>query len=93
MPDRRKAVALHYEAGGSAPTSIAKGNGAMADSIIRVARENGVFVHQSPELVGMLMQLDIDEKIPETLYTVIAELLAWLYTIDSSHNSSQSERM
>jgi len=93
MPDRRKAVALHYEAGGSALTSIAKGNGAMADSIIRVARENGVFVHQSPELVGMLMQLDIDEKIPETLYTVIAELLAWLYTIDSSHNSSQSERM
>ncbi|MVW69951.1 EscU/YscU/HrcU family type III secretion system export apparatus switch protein [Bordetella sp. 15P40C-2] len=82
-PDRRKAVALQYEAGQAAPKAIAKGNGAVAESIIRIARDNGVFVHQSPELVSLLMQLDLDQQIPESLYAVIAELLAWVYAIDA----------
>lgn len=90
MQDRKKAVALQYEAGSGAPTSIAKGNGAVADSIIRVAREHGVFVHQSPELVALLMRLDIDEKIPEDMYAVIAELLSWIYSIDAHQHSEES---
>ena len=81
---RKKAVALKYEAGAGAPTAVAKGNGAIAESIIRVASENGVFVHQSPELVSLLMQVNVDEQIPESLYVVVAELLAWVYAIDSS---------
>lgn len=81
---RKKAVALKYEAGQGAPVSVAKGNGAVAESIIRVAGENGVFVHQSPELVSLLMQVNVDEQIPESLYIVVAELLAWVYAIDSS---------
>ena len=81
---RRKAVALSYEAAQGAPVAVAKGNGAIADSIIRVATENGVFVHQSPALVSLLMQVDIDEHIPESLYIVVAELLAWIYAIDST---------
>ena len=82
---RRKAVALSYETAQGAPVAVAKGNGAVADSIIRVAKENGVFVHQSPALVSLLMQVDLDEQIPESLYVVVAELLAWVYTIDTAH--------
>ena len=82
--DRKKAVALRYEANQGTPTTVAKGNGAIAESIIRIAKEHAVFVHQSPELVSLLMQLDLDEKIPESLYVVVAELLAWVYAIDST---------
>jgi flagellar biosynthesis protein len=82
-PDRKKAVALQYEASQAAPKSVAKGHGAVAESIVRIARDSGVFVHQSPELVSLLMQLDLDEQIPESLYAVIAELLAWVYAIDA----------
>jgi flagellar biosynthesis protein len=42
-----------------------------------------VFVHESKELVALLMDVDLDRQIPPTLYRVIAELLAWLYHIES----------
>jgi flagellar biosynthesis protein len=80
---RDEAVALTYAAGNSAPTVVAKGRGLLAREIIERAREAGVYVHESPELVSLLMQVDLDEHIPPQLYTVIAELLAWLYRIEA----------
>jgi flagellar biosynthesis protein len=77
------AVALRYAEGDAAPVVIAKGRGAVADEIVRRAREAGVFVHGSRELVALLMQVDLDVRIPPTLYLVIAELIAWLARVDS----------
>jgi type III secretion system FlhB-like substrate exporter len=31
----------------------------------------------------MLMQLELDEYIPPTLYAAVAELLVWAYQIDA----------
>jgi flagellar biosynthesis protein len=73
------AVALAYRDGDAAPRVVAKGRGLLAEEIIRRAREAGVYVHESPELVGLLMQVDLDRHIPPALYLAIAELLAWLY--------------
>jgi flagellar biosynthesis protein len=39
-------------------------------------------VHQSPELVNLLMQVDLDSEIPPELYQAVAEILAWLYRLD-----------
>ena len=83
----RKAVALTYEDGEHAPKVVAQGYGKMAERIIEEARLHGVYVHDSPELVGLLMQLDIDDHIPPQLYQVIAELLVWLREIDSAQAS------
>ncbi|HYD60993.1 MAG TPA: EscU/YscU/HrcU family type III secretion system export apparatus switch protein [Noviherbaspirillum sp.] len=77
------AVALAYQTGDLAPKVVAKGRGLIADEIIKRAREHGVFVHESKELVALLMQVDLDRHIPPTLYRVVAELLAWLYHIDA----------
>ena len=44
-----------------------------------------MYVHESPELVSLLMQVDLDERIPPQLYIVIAELLAWLYKIEAGN--------
>lgn len=76
------AVALRYADGDAAPVVIAKGQGVLAEEIVRRAREAGVFVHGSRELVALLMQVDLDARIPPTLYLVIAELLAWLSRVD-----------
>lgn len=82
-PERRlNAVALTYEAEDGAPRVVAKGQGWLAEEIIRRAREAGVYVHESPELVGLLMQVDLDERIPPALYVAVAELLAWLYRLE-----------
>jgi len=76
---RAEAVALAYSAGDAAPRVVAKGKGLIAKEIIARAREAGVYVHESPEMVALLMQVDLDERIPPQLYVAIAELLAWLY--------------
>jgi flagellar biosynthesis protein len=79
----QSAVALTYSNTQSAPAVVAKGSGLVAEAIIARARESGVFVHESKELVSLLMQVDLDQQIPPALYRAAAELLAWLYRIEN----------
>lgn len=79
---RANAVALAYAPGEAAPRVVAKGRGLIAEEIIARAREHGVYVHESPELVALLMQVDLDAHIPPQLYVAVAELLAWLYRLE-----------
>jgi flagellar biosynthesis protein len=82
-PERQQhAVALAYAEGQGAPRVVAKGRGVLAQAIIDRAHEAGVYVHESPELVSLLMQVDLDRHIPAQLYVAVAELLAWLYRIE-----------
>ena len=81
---RQSAVALAYGAGDAAPKVVAKGSGLVAEQIIARAKGAGVFVHESQDLVALLMQVDLDRAIPPALYRAIAELLAWLYHIESA---------
>lgn len=83
----REAIALAYSQTDAAPRVVAKGKGLLAEKIISKAREHGVYVHESPELVALLTQVDIDEHIPPQLYMAIAELLAWLYRIEHGDNA------
>ncbi|MDP2822976.1 MAG: EscU/YscU/HrcU family type III secretion system export apparatus switch protein [Sulfuritalea sp.] len=79
---RALAVALKYAHGDAAPTVVAKGRGLIADEIVARAKEHGVYVHESPALVALLAQVDLDQHIPPQLYLAVAELLAWLYRIE-----------
>lgn len=83
-PDPRlpEAVALAYEEGASAPRVVAKGRGLVAAEILRRAGEAGIYVHESPDLVRLLMQVDLDRHIPPQLYVAVAELLAWIYRLE-----------
>lgn len=82
-PDNRSsAIALVYSQGDAAPRVVAKGRGIIAEQIVARAREHGVWVHESPELVALLMQVDLDNFIPPELYLAVAELLAWLYRLE-----------
>jgi flagellar biosynthesis protein len=87
---RQNAVALAYGAGDKAPKVVAKGAGLIAEQIIGRAQEAGVFVHESKELVALLMEVDLDRQIPPGLYRAIAELLAWLYYIETAQASGQT---
>jgi flagellar biosynthesis protein len=76
------AVALAYREEDGAPRVVAKGRGVLAEAILARAKEAGVYVHESPELVALLMQVDLDSRIPPQLYIAVAELLAWLYRLE-----------
>ncbi|MBS1229391.1 MAG: putative flagellar biosynthetic protein [Proteobacteria bacterium] len=79
----KSAVALAYGQTDAAPRVVAKGRGMIAEQIILRAREHGVYVHESPELVSLLMQIDLDQRIPPQLYIAVSELLAWIYRLES----------
>ncbi|MEI8031130.1 MAG: EscU/YscU/HrcU family type III secretion system export apparatus switch protein [Comamonadaceae bacterium] len=79
---QQSAIALTYSGEDSAPRVVAKGRGLIAQAIIERAHQHGVYVHESKELVALLMQLDLDQRIPPALYRVVAELLAWVYRLE-----------
>ncbi|NGM87586.1 flagellar biosynthesis protein FlhB [Parapusillimonas sp. SGNA-6] len=86
---RPAAVAITYDKNDTAPRVVAKGYGTLAETIIRTAKEHDLYVHESPELVGLLMQVDLDAHIPPQLYLAIAELLAWLYALEGGGKESE----
>jgi flagellar biosynthesis protein len=91
-PDRPQlAVALAYGAGKAAPQVVAKGRGFLAEAIIERARDAGLYVHESPELVSLLMQVDLDQHIPPELYFAVAELLAWVYQLEHGNAAISPE--
>ncbi len=80
---RRAAAALRYRAGrDAAPRVVAKGMGEVADRIVDAAREAGVPLYEDPDMLALLMTLDIGEMIPPEMYTVVAEVLAFVYRIN-----------
>ncbi|WP_100655956.1 EscU/YscU/HrcU family type III secretion system export apparatus switch protein [Alteromonas flava] len=82
-PKNKRAIGLKYktENAGSAPEIIAKGFGELAEEIIAVAKANDVFVHEDQYLSEFLSTLDLGQEIPEQLYYVIAELIAFSYVL------------
>ena len=89
-PALPSAVAIVYGAGDAAPRVAAKGRGLIAQAIIDKAREHGVYVHESKELVGLLMQVDLDQRIPPQLYRAVAELLVWVYRLEQAQPGSSA---
>ncbi|WP_417566107.1 EscU/YscU/HrcU family type III secretion system export apparatus switch protein [Marinobacter sp.] len=78
--DTRAAVALKYD-GDKAPTISATGTHELAEEIIRIAREHNVPLYENAELASILARLSLNEEIPESLYRVIAEILAFAFHI------------
>ena len=79
----QKAAALNYDSQvDSAPILKAKGMGVIAEKIIQIAKENNIPIKEEPDLVELLMQIDLDEKIPPELYKVVAEIFAFVYRLN-----------
>ena len=81
MKEVKKAVALSFD-GTSAPTITATGKDLIAEEIISLAKEAGVYIHQDEHLSNFLQLLELGEEVPEELYTLIAELIAFVYMLD-----------
>lgn len=77
------AVALQYETGKMfAPVVVAKGAGEVAEKIRKIARENGVPVLENKPLARALFKLvKVNHAIPESLYRLVAEVLAYVYSL------------
>ncbi|PMG32005.1 flagellar biosynthesis protein FlhB [Shewanella sp. 10N.286.52.C2] len=81
MTKIKKAVALSFD-GISAPTITATGKDLVAEEIIALAKDAGVYIHQDENLSEFLQLLALGEQVPQELYTLIAELIAFVYMLD-----------
>lgn len=75
-----KAIALKYD-GENAPVITATGEGAIADEIVRIAKEFDVPLREDAMLADILSQLELGDEIPPLLYRVIAEVIAYAYIV------------
>ena len=80
------AVALKYdEATMNAPQVISRGTDLIALKIRDVAKEHNVPVLQSPMLARALYaHAELDQAIPATLYTAVAQVLAYVYRLKAA---------
>ncbi|WP_268800330.1 EscU/YscU/HrcU family type III secretion system export apparatus switch protein [Pseudomonas huanghezhanensis] len=74
----RQVVALNYD-GHQAPTLTAKGDDALAEAILAIAREYKVPIYENAELVKLLARMELGDSIPEALYLTIAEIIAFAW--------------
>ncbi|MDP3268164.1 MAG: EscU/YscU/HrcU family type III secretion system export apparatus switch protein [Legionella sp.] len=78
---RTRAVALNYN-GKGAPRVTVKGEGKVAERIIATAKEHNIPLEQNEELTALLCDVRINEEIPRSLYTAVAQILAFIYFIN-----------
>jgi flagellar biosynthesis protein len=76
----RQVVALNYD-GQQAPTLTAKGDDALAEAILAIAREYKVPIYENAELVKLLARMELGDSIPEALYLTIAEIIAFAWQL------------
>lgn len=86
----QKAVALFYD-GKNSPTVTAKGTGAVADNIIAIAEQHGVPLCDNSALVELLVQLELGDEIPETLYLAVAYIIAFAYQLEGKEPEGWSK--
>ena len=81
QPPVHKAVTLFYD-GEQDPTVSAKGDRAVAEKIIEIARAHGIPMHQDAALTNLLSNLDLGESIPQSLYVAVAKVIAFAYMLN-----------
>lgn len=80
ISDDELAVALSYQPNQEhAPRVVAKGEGWVARQIIEIAEANNIEVRSDSDLAQILSQVDVDSEIPLEAFTVVAEILSYVY--------------
>ena len=79
MEEKKRAIALRYDQErDKAPVVVAKGQGSIAEKIIKLAKENNIPIVEDNELIEAMINMDVYEEIPPELYRAIAQVLIFV---------------
>ncbi len=85
----KSAISFQYQKEiNSAPKITAKGEGWVAEKIIEIAQERNIPIRKDKDLLNLLSEIDLGREVPESLYKVVAELLAWVYQLNKNYPDS-----
>ena len=81
------ATALQYDPEkDSAPRVIAAGQRKIAEQILSEARKHNIPIHEDPMLTAALAGVNLGQEIPSELYSVVAEVLAYIYRVTNKYS-------
>lgn len=81
------AAALQYDPEkDSAPRVIATGQRKIAEQILSEARKHNIPIHEDPMLTAALASVNLGQEIPAELYSVVAEVLAYIYRVTNKYS-------
>jgi flagellar biosynthetic protein FlhB len=85
------AVALSYDPNGDgAPLLVAKGDDGLAARIREEATKHGVYIFEAPLLARALyFTTKLDHPIPEALYHAVAQVIAFVFSLNQSYGRGQ----
>ena len=87
---KTSAVSLQYNQGvDRVPKVTAKGQGWVAEKIIAIAQEQNIPIKKDKDLMELLEKIDVGQEIPEELYKIVAELLAWVYDLNKEYSGKR----
>ncbi len=96
--ERRRPVAVALKAdpamagtsGNGRPTVVARGHGAIAEQILRIAFDRGIKVREDRDLAEILAAIEIDSPIPLAALAAVAEILSYLYRNQNMNQGAAS---
>jgi flagellar biosynthesis protein len=80
--EEKLAVALKYNLEEEAPKVVAKGEGYLAELILKIAKNHNIPIKRDSKLVKELYKLELNKPIPPELYKAVAIVLAWAYNLN-----------
>lgn len=78
----KRAVAINYKPGDRSPKVIAKGQGHVAERILKKAEDSDIAIYEDKELVEELSNVELGDNIPPELYQVVAQVLVFVSDLD-----------
>ena len=85
-PTVKRVAALQYDPEtDNAPFLTAYGQGVLADKILQIAVDNKIAIHRDQALIELLSTLELGSEIPEEIYELVAEILAFVYRLTKSN--------
>ncbi len=87
---RLQAAALQYDQERhEAPVIVAKGSSVVAERIVALAKKHDIPLQRDPELLQILMKLEINQEIPENVFHAVAEVLAMVYKANRKYGETK----
>lgn len=74
----KKAVALKYPEGATAPFVTLTAKGELAQKVLDAAEENDITIVKNDELTDFLSVQEIGTCVPETVWPVLAKIFAFV---------------
>jgi flagellar biosynthesis protein len=77
-PDR--AVAIEY--GQVSPRVLSVARGELVEKMLKIAEKKGITIYRDKDLTEVLAILNPGDKIPESLFSAVAAVMAYCYNVN-----------